>query len=70
MEKKEKAVKKERKYTDEELLDAIRKHPNLSSNKWREKKIKPSVRAISKRFGGWKTARKQAGVVGKEKGGK
>ena len=56
-------IKMEKKYTDEQLLDAIRKHPNTGSREWRTKHIKPSVRAIAKRFGGWKAARKRAGVV-------
>jgi len=70
--KKEPAKKrgKERQYTDAELLEAVRKHHNLTSSEWRKQKIKPSVRAISKRFGGWKAARKKAGIVEKEKGGK
>ena len=58
----EKKRGKEKKYTDEELLQAVRAHPNLTTSEWRKQHIKPSVRAITKRFGGWGKARVKAGL--------
>lgn len=49
-------------YTDEELIEALKEHPDLGIDKWKEKKIRPSATTIAKRFGSWNKARERAGL--------
>lgn len=55
-------------YTDEELLTALRECGRyVSTRKWREEGRRPSARIIETRFGNWKDAWKRAGIVVPEK---
>lgn len=50
------------KYSDEEMLEAIREHPGLTMREWRSQHILPCVRSITVRFGSWNEARRKAGL--------
>ncbi|KXA92048.1 hypothetical protein AKJ64_04155 [candidate division MSBL1 archaeon SCGC-AAA259E17] len=51
------------KYSEEEILDALRDHPNLTMEEWKEKGLEPSWQTIAYRFGSWNEARKAAGLT-------
>lgn len=55
-------MKGNRKYSDEELLEALKEHPDLSKGEWRKRGIRPSAGTISQRMGSWNKARKKAGL--------
>lgn len=57
-----------RSYSDEELLDALRRNSDKGVTQWGEEGITPSANTISKRFGSWNEARKKAGLKPRPKG--
>lgn len=56
-------------YSDTEMLDAMKAHPDLGGRKWIKRRIKPSPGAIQKRFGSWNRARELAGLEVRPRGG-
>lgn len=57
-----------RKYTDEDMLEVLRKNPDLSCREWNSKNIKPCTMTIQTRFGSWNKARKAAGLEERSQG--
>ena len=53
----------EQKYSDEDILNALRTHPDLSKGGWQRAKLKPYSQTISRHFGSWNRARLSAGLT-------
>jgi len=51
-----------KRYSDEEILERLRQHPDFSNYQWQKQKLVPSVRTIIDRFGSWARAREIAGL--------
>ena len=49
-------------YTEEELLEYLRKNPNLKSGEWKEKSDLPGFYHFKKHFGSFRKAREKAGL--------
>ena len=54
--------KRRKRYTDKEILEALRGHPDLTMGEWCAMYLKPSATTICERFGSWNRARRLAGL--------
>ncbi len=58
----------DKKYTKQEIIEELKKHPDLTAGEWKKRHINPTVKTIMSYFGSWNEAKKEAGLKIKKRG--